>query len=290
MQNPAKIDIDPKTFLYDHCSLPALPTIVTQIQEIIYEENVNIGVVADLISKDPALVAQVLKIVNSAYYSFPREIVKVKLAVAYLGIHEVYRIILSVSVINSLFTNSKEDFNGIWRHSFYTALCARYLAKKYDPLLPHGELWTAAILHDIGKLIYLKFFPRHYEVIQTYVEKEGCFFSEAEKNFGYPSSSYLGTLLCDKWRLPRQVRDACEFHGLDDLMRIDGHNSSEAFRRMICIGNLTAILATQELKKDNKVTIAETIKESLECSEADFIKLMADIYELQAEVDNLNIG
>lgn len=290
MQNPAKIEIDPKTFLYDHCSLPALPTIVTQIQEIIYQENVNIGIVADLISKDPALVAQVLKIVNSAYYSFPREIVKVKLAVAYLGIHEVFRIVLSMSVINTLSTSCKEEFNEIWRHSFYAALCSRHLAKKYDPLLPHGELWTASILHDIGKLIYLKFFPRHYEVLLNYVHKEGCFFSEAEKHFGYPSSAYLGTLLCDKWRLPRQVRDACEFHGLDDLMRLDEQHASDAFRRMICMGNLVSILATRDLKKDNKVAIAEAMKESLECSDADFIKLMGDIYELKDEVDKLTLS
>ncbi len=289
MQNPAKIDIDPKTFLYDHCTLPALPAAVTEIQEIIYQENVNIGVVADLISKDPALVAQVLKIVNSAYYSFPREIVKVKLAVAYLGIHEVYRIVLSMSVINTLSTSNREEFNDIWRHSFYAALCARHLAKKYDPLLPHGELWTAAILHDIGKLIYLKFFPRHYEVIQAYVKKEGCFFSESEKHFGYPSSAYLGTLLCDKWRLPRQVRDACEFHSLDDLLHFQGQQASEAFRRMICLGNLASILAVQDIKKDYKMAIAEAMKEALECSDSDFIKLMGDIYELQAEVDAINL-
>ncbi len=289
MQNPAKIDIDPKTFLYDHCTLPALPAAVTEIQEIIYQENVNIGVVADLISKDPALVAQVLKIVNSAYYSFPREIVKVKLAVAYLGIHEVYRIVLSMSVINTLSTSNREEFTDIWQHSFFAALCARYLAKKYDPLLPHGELWTAAILHDIGKLIYLKFFPRHFEVIQAYVKKEGCFFSEAENHFGYPPSTYLGTLLCDKWRLPRQVRDACEFHGLDDLLYFQGQQASEAFRRMICLGNLAAILAMQDIKKYYKMAIAEAMKESLECSDSDFIKLMGDIYELQAEVDNVNL-
>lgn len=287
MQNPAKIEIDPETFLHEHCSLPALPNLVIQIQEIVYQENVNIGTVADLISKDPALVAQVLKIVNSAYYSFPREIVKVKLAVAYLGIHEVFRIVLSMSVLNTLATGEKEDFNDIWKHSFYAALCSRYLAKKFDPLLPHGELWTAAILHDIGKLVYLKFFPRHYEVIHEYVKKEGCFFREGEEHFGYPSSAFLGTLLCDRWRLPNQVRDACEFHDLDTLQRIKGNQSSEAFRRMICMGNLLSILATRDLRKEKKEAIANTIKDKLDITDAEFLNIMGDIYELQTDVDKL---
>ncbi len=289
MQHPAKIEIDPKTFLHDHCSLPALPSLVLQIQEIVYQENVNIGTVADLIAKDPALVAQVLKIVNSAYYSFPREIAKVKLAVAYLGIHEVFRIVLSMSVINSLSTENKDDFNDIWKHSFYAALCSRYLAKRYDPLLPHGELWTAAILHDIGKLVYLKFFPRHYEVIHDYVKKEGCFFSDGEEHFGYPSSAFLGSLLCDRWRLPNQVRDACEFHTLDALKRNKDNQSSEAFRRMICMGNLTSILAKQDLRKEKKEEIADLMKETLDITDAEFLNIMGDIYELEAEVEKFII-
>ena len=113
------IVIDPKTFLYEHCTLPVLPEVLTKVQEVMYSADVSVDKIAKLIVNDPALVAQVLKIVNSAYYSLPIEISEAKIAVAYLGINEVYRIILSISVINTLSANSKREFDNIWFHSFF---------------------------------------------------------------------------------------------------------------------------------------------------------------------------
>ncbi len=67
------IEINPDTFLRNHCSLPPLPKLVTQIQEIINSDNINIPETAELISKDPAIVAQILRVVNSAYYALPKK-------------------------------------------------------------------------------------------------------------------------------------------------------------------------------------------------------------------------
>ena len=62
-------------------------------------------------------------------------------------------------------------FDEIWFHSLNTALCARELTLKYEPLLNAGEVWTSALLHDIGKLVYLKFFPEHYEVLRQFCSR-----------------------------------------------------------------------------------------------------------------------
>ena len=87
MDKLAPIEIDPKTFLRQHCTLPALPEVITQVQEMIHKDNVDIEKVIELISGDPALVAQVLKVVNSSYYGLPREIAEVRFAIAFLGIN-----------------------------------------------------------------------------------------------------------------------------------------------------------------------------------------------------------
>jgi HD-like signal output (HDOD) protein len=79
------IEIDPKTFLREHCSLPALPEAVMRIQGMMQDEETDSAMIAEVISGDPALVAQVLSVVNSAYYSLPKTISNVKYAVAYLG-------------------------------------------------------------------------------------------------------------------------------------------------------------------------------------------------------------
>lgn len=281
------IDIDPDTFFRGHSSLPALPKLVTQIQEIMHSDNMHIADTAALISGDPALVAQILKVVNSAYYSLPKEIADVKFAIAYLGLNDVYRIVLTLSAVNTLDIRAEKELHEFWAHSFFSALCAKYLAKKYSPHLAQEELWSAAILHDIGKLVYLKFFPEHFKALKKYHKDQGCVFSNAEEHFSFPSSAYFGSLLCEHWRLPIKIKEACRAHGLGDLRSIDIDDTSMHFSRIICLANLLAILSYDKLTTESKEEISEAIMTSLECSEKDFLIIMGDIYELRGEVEKL---
>lgn len=283
----APIQIDPKTFLRQHCSLPALPKMVGQIQEMIRDYNVDLNKIADVISGDPAILAQVLKVVNSAYYGLPAEVTKVRMAVAFLGLNEVYRIVLSLAVVNNLAIKQKKELDRFWFHSFFSATCTKHLAKRFEPLLSPEELWSAAMLHDIGKLVYLKFFPEHYDALKGYCNKQGCTFSEAETHLSFPMSAYLGTLLCDHWRLPEQVRRACAFHALGDLQSARENDEQKPFRRIICLGNLVALLSTDTLNEEAKEQIAEGVKTELSLAEEAFLTLMGDIYALKTEVEGL---
>jgi HD-like signal output (HDOD) protein len=281
----APIEIDPKTFLRDHCTLPALPEVVSKIQSLIHDDHADMGTVADLISGEPALVAQVLKVVNSAYYGLSREIGNVKFAIAFLGLNEIYRMVLALSVVNTLAIDERDELNKFWFHSFYTALCTRYLAKRYEPHFSFEELWSAAMLHDIGRLVYLKFFPDHYKALRRFCDEQRCLFSQAEKHFSLPSTAFLGSLLCEHWRLPDNIRTACESHTLADLPTLSGDSPSARFRRMICLGNLLTVLSADELNDDTKHQIASAIQTELDCTEQSFLAIMGDIYELRIDVE-----
>lgn len=275
------IEIDSGTFLRQHFTLPPLPEIANQLQNIVCQDNVDLGVVVDLISSDPAILAQVLKVVNSAYFGLPHEITRVKMAVAYLGLNDVSRIVLTISVINALDVTNQKELNAFWRHSFYTALCAKHIAKKYAPHYSLDELWPPAMLHDIGKLVYLKFFPKHYEALSTYHVQQGCLFSDAEQKLGLPESSYFGSLLCNHWRLPLGVVDACECHTLGHLYDIQSGDGTSLFRRVICVANLLSALGDDHLNNETKNNVAEAVKEKLGWDESQFLMNAADIYELR---------
>ncbi len=281
----APIEIDRKTFLRQHCTLPALPEVVSEIQSLIHDADVDMKKVAELINSDPAILAQVLKIVNSAYYGLPREVTNVQFAIAFLGLNEVYRMVLSLSVINTLAIDKRDELNEFWFHSFYAALCTKYLAKKYEPHLSLEELWSAAMLHDIGKLVYLKFFPDHYRALIDYCKEHGCLFSEAVTHLSLPSSAFLGTLLCEHWRLPVEIKQACEFHTLKDLLALKADSPSTRFQRMICLGNLLTNLSTTELSNTTKEKIADACRTALACTEAAFLTMMGDVYELRIDVE-----
>jgi HD-like signal output (HDOD) protein len=281
----APIEIDPKTFLRQHCTLPALPEVVGKVQRLIQDSNVDLNNVADAISADPSLLAQVLKVVNSAYYGLPREVTKARMAVAFLGLSEVYKIVLSLAVVNKMAVKEKKDLDRFWFHSFFAATCAKHLAKQFEPLLSYEELWPAAMLHDIGKLVYLKFYPDHHAAINEHCKKHGCTFSDAVSHLSYPSSAYLGTLLCDHWRLPKEVKKACEFHTLQDLVADQNGSPPQPFQRIICLANLVALLASDVLSHDTKGRIADAVQANLGLDEEGFLALMGDIYELKTDVE-----
>jgi HD-like signal output (HDOD) protein len=160
------------------------------------------------------------------------------------------------------------------------------MSKKYEPQLSFNDLWSASVLHDIGKLVYLKFFPKHYAELKKYMQENGCLLSEAVEHFSLPSDTYFGVLLCDHWRLPEGIKDACEFHTIKDLDKIEAYSPAGAFKKMVCLGNLVSILSKDELNDAVKRRLADAIMKALDCSDSDFLSLMGDIYELRLEADN----
>jgi len=274
------IEIDPKTFLREHCSLPALPEAVIRIQGMIQDEETDSAMVAEIISGDPALVAQVLAVVNSAYYSLPKTTSNVKYAVAYLGLSVIQRIVISVGVVNAMGIEEKNELNNYWYHSFSTALITKYLAKKFWRYLDPEDLWTASILHDIGKLLYIKFFPDHYKELKRYCLQNGCLFSEAEEYYKLPPTSYLGSLLCHHWRLPGKVEDACGYHNLSHLSR-----QGSDFQTVIALGNLLSTLSEGGLNESCKNRIKKVTEDILELTPDKFISIMADVYDLKSEAE-----
>ena len=65
--------------------LPTLPTVVAKMIELVDNPKTSAASLAKLISTDQALTAKILKLANSAYYGFPREISTVNLAIVVVG-------------------------------------------------------------------------------------------------------------------------------------------------------------------------------------------------------------
>ena len=117
------------------------------------------------------------------------------------------------------------------------------------------------------------------------MKENGCLLSEAIEHFFLPSDTYFGVLLCDHWRLPEKIKDACEFHTIKDLDKIGTYGHTDVFRKMVCLGNLVAILSKDELNDAVKRRLADAIMKALNCSDSSFLSLMGDIYELRLDVD-----
>ncbi len=278
-------EIKPEEIFTDNHSLPPLPEVVIKIQEMIRINKVDINKISKMVSSDVSLAAHVLKIVNSAYYSLTKEVSNLKFAIAYLGINEVYRIVLSVSVISAFKIENRNLLKDFWYHSFYSALCAKALAKKYAPYEDVEDIWSSALLHDIGKLVFMQFYPDAYEAAAEHTVKHQCFFSEAEIILGLPKSSELGGMLCDYWKLPMKIKTACQVHTLADLEVLDTYDPDFEFKRTICLGNLFSQLSRDNLTDEKKQDIYSTMIAKSNMTEEDLKTNLIQINGLQLIVE-----
>ena len=267
-------------------SLPHMPQLLAELQENLKSGNTDARTIAKLVSSDVALVAQILRMVNSAYYGLAQPIVNVKLAIAYLGFNQVYRTVLTVSVVNSIGVESRQALGEFWHHSYFTALTAKYLSSVYERHLDPGELWPAALLHDVGKLVYIRLFPEHYEALQSYQRTHRVTLVDAEEVLNYPSHTILGTLLCEQWKLPPAIADTTAHHHDPYAPRTSGTTVDMlAARRMIYVANLLTELATSPLGDGVKFGIKGKVCDVLGCNDAQFMAIMGEVYDLRREGD-----
>jgi len=173
-------------------------------------ESSAIGL-AKLISSDQSLAGSILRVVNSAYYNFPRKIGSLTDAVVLLGYKGIRNIVLSVTAFR-FFSNSSDylDRKKLWNHTLACAIIADLLNRRLK--LNESNCFEAALLHDIGKVVFDYLDP---EVLRGAIKearrKELPLITVEPAHFGITHSE-VGTLLANHWNLPDNIVQAIQFH------------------------------------------------------------------------------
>lgn len=201
--------INPKTLkvLEDLPELPSMPAVVSRAIEMLDDPNTNLNQLSDILSKDVAITLQILKLVNSAYYSFPTRITTINKALALLGFNSVKSLIMSVAMKPMMMSYAGRS---LWVHSIRCAVGARHIAKSLrygDP----DEVFIMGLLHDIGKTIMLIKNKDAYPEVQKLVDI-GADVLETERTFYGFTHAEVGRALVEKWNLPLMIGITAEHH------------------------------------------------------------------------------
>lgn len=115
---------------------------------------VSMKELGDMVTRDPVLSARVLKTVNSPFFGLAQGVRSIHTAVNILGLNQLKAIIAFGATPYDLYTRPEHQkmFRDIWRHMNNTAITASHLAKAGRDL-DSGSLYTAGLMHDIGKLV-----------------------------------------------------------------------------------------------------------------------------------------
>ena len=204
-------------------SLPTLPTVVSKMIQLVDNPKTSASSLARLIYTDQALTARILKLANSAYYGFPREISTVNMAIVVLGFNTVKEMGLSLSVFEFFkngYNDRTFDISRFWQHSIACGSAARMLARRLNYHLM-GEAFVAGLLHDIGKVILRQYLQKEFLSIIDRVSNQGADLDEAEMDIVGTTHSQIGAWLAEKWNLPRIIVDGIAFHHLPWDAQVD---------------------------------------------------------------------
>jgi HD-like signal output (HDOD) protein len=185
--------------------LPTLPTVMEKIVTLTSDPNVNIGRVEEAISTDPVISTKLLRIVNSAYFSFFREITSLRQAIVVLGLEATKNLVYGTSIISAFGRESKiKNFplEGFWKYSVACGNISRTLASLLDYSF-YEEAFLAGLVHNIGKLVMAKYIPDELEKSINVSLEKNVSLSEAETEvIGY-NHNEVGHHLAIRWRLPQ---------------------------------------------------------------------------------------
>ncbi|MBX3042342.1 MAG: HDOD domain-containing protein [Candidatus Kapabacteria bacterium] len=201
-------------YLYKSNQFPTLPTIYTSLMTVISNPRSSIQDLADVIMKDQASVIKLLKVVNSPLFGIKSQITTVNQAILYLGFNEVKNILLALSVMDVFDKiNNADKFNVIdlWKHSIGVAVTSRILANSLG-IKDVENYFIAGIIHDIGKLFYIHFFPNEYSEIIELASNAKISISKFELNKFGMTHEQVGAELARKWNLPTALINTIEYH------------------------------------------------------------------------------
>lgn len=194
-------------------SLPTLPMVALRLGELIHSRRSSVQQVAEVLRADPSLSAKLLRLVNSAYFGIPGGVTDVARAIPFVGFNTIYQLVLSVSVLDTLKTPAGLHFDpkALWLHSLAVASTARVLGEDLHHPDP-GSLFTAGLLHDMGKIALAKVAPDAFVASVALARDEGLTSTEAEQRLGLPGHDRVGSDLARRWRLPAALSVPIEAH------------------------------------------------------------------------------
>lgn len=196
--------------------MPSLSTTVTKVLEICNRPNTSPNDLNRVISLDPVLTGQVLKLINSAYYSLPNQISSLTRAIIMLGLNTVKNLALSTAILGTV--GRQEAFQSLamddfWTHSLCVGVTAKALAIRHGAVREQQEeYFVAGLLHDLGKIPLNSCFSKEYQQAQDLAALEQVSLDRAERTILAIDHAEVGRMIGEKWQLNESLVELLAWH------------------------------------------------------------------------------
>ncbi len=193
---------------------PPMPAMVKQVMLELRNPEVNYAQLADRMRMDPGVTMNVLKLANSSAFVGTRQVDSLQQAFVRLGTRRLFQIVLAQNVAGRLaarLDGYELEPGALLRHSLCVALTAESLAKRLK--LSFSEtVFTAGLLHDMGKLVMDRFLVAAKPLVRKKLDESADPFDRIEHalfNIAHPDA---GALLMETWQFPSDLVEIVRLH------------------------------------------------------------------------------
>lgn len=261
--------------------LPTLPAVAVKVNTLLNDPSSSACDLASVIEKDQSITAKILKLVNSAQYNLSHKVNNVTQAISLLGYRNISYIVMTIAVFDTLkaATDSVFDRREFWIHSIATALLSKRIAVESAYPVPE-DLFTAGLLHDIGKVFMDGYMNEDFMEIANLAEKKGISFYAAERELFDVHHALVGEWIARTWQLPLHVTAVIKHHHQEVDQRSGLSVSQDQFVDM-------AVLADRAVKVQKLGSSGDGKKFAPRISERLFTRLPIVRHDLEGMLEEL---
>jgi putative nucleotidyltransferase with HDIG domain len=283
MDNGARVST-PQLLVDNVLQLISLPEIYLRLQQTIDDPLHSRDQIAEIVAYDPSLSARVLRIANSSYYSFPREIETVNSAVGLIGELDLRNLVLATTVIGSMDALNYKGVNidEFWLHSLRCSIIARLLARSLGDCDPE-ILFLAGMLHDLGILVIYQQEATLAGVVKRQIDEQHQLRDQAEREILGFDHAEVGALLIKAWGLSEELSELTRCHHQYQLAQ-----NNQLATIILALANLLA--DTDAAFTDGSDIRLTNLIEQLEISEDSLAEIVEAGEQQCAEIRSIILG
>lgn len=194
-------------------AFPSIPGSAVKLLALLENDDSSPQDIEALLRMDPGMTANVLKLTNSAYFGLPAKVGSVKRAVMLLGMNKIKQLVIA-SCVGAVMDGPIPGYDlpagELWRHSIAVSVTAEGLSRELG-LDAAEDIFTAALVHDVGKLILGQFIQDDLSAIQA-AAGDNVSFEIAEKEVLGIDHAEIGAQVLSHWSLPEELVHAVRWH------------------------------------------------------------------------------
>ncbi len=195
-------------------TLPSQPALYSKIIEKLQDPGTSIHEIGQIIEEDMGMTTQVLKLINSSFFGFYKDITSPVQAVTMLGITTIKTLVLSLEVFSVLKTDEElsDLIKDVWDYSKLTAHFSRLIAQEISDNAGFIEdAFLVGFIYDIGFLILASKLPRQFKQILKRSRLEKVSVCELENEVFGATHYQIGAYLLGLWRFSDKVIEAITY-------------------------------------------------------------------------------